>query len=137
MTIWLLEPLAPMIARDGRPFGADPGAAATSLPMPYPGMVAGAWRSRAGQDAEGFFSLSPEAARAIAVSGPLLAAIDDAGGFTLAAPAPADALLLGTGPDDARRRRLAPIDPGDALVPMPDGLLPVGLVGDADAGKPW
>ena len=36
MTIWLVEPRDPLIVREGRPFGPDPGAWATSLPFPFP-----------------------------------------------------------------------------------------------------
>jgi CRISPR-associated protein Cmr3 len=67
MTIWLVEPRDPLIAREGRPFGPDAGASATSLPFPFPSTLAGGVRSRSAIDENGIFQyerddqMSPEA----------------------------------------------------------------------------
>jgi CRISPR-associated protein Cmr3 len=66
MTIWLVEPRDPLIVREGRPFGPDPGASATSLPFPFPSTLAGGVRSRSALDENGAFhyeraeNMSPE-----------------------------------------------------------------------------
>src|SRR6266567_3898941 len=54
MEIWLIEPHDPLIVRDGRPFGPNPGARATSLSFPFPSTTTGGARTRAGlNDKEG------------------------------------------------------------------------------------
>jgi CRISPR-associated protein Cmr3 len=55
MTLWLIEPRDPLIVREGRPFGPDPGASATSLPFPFPSTLAGGVRSRSALDENGAF----------------------------------------------------------------------------------
>ena len=52
---WLIEPIDPLIVRDGRPFGPTPGARARTLPFPFPQTIAGAVRTRDGLDANGRF----------------------------------------------------------------------------------
>ena len=88
MTLWLVEPHDPLIAREGRPFGPDAGASATTLPFPFPSTLAGGVRSRSAIDENGIFQyerddqMSPEALRVrqehleelkeIRIRGPLL-----------------------------------------------------------------
>ena len=48
MTLWRIEPRGPLIVRDGRPFGLNPGARAESLDFPFPATIAGARHHRAG-----------------------------------------------------------------------------------------
>ncbi|HZQ09120.1 MAG TPA: type III-B CRISPR module-associated Cmr3 family protein, partial [Anaerolineae bacterium] len=55
MSVWLIEPRDPLIFRDGRPFNPTPGARAISLPFPYPSTLAGAVRTRVGQNENGVF----------------------------------------------------------------------------------
>jgi CRISPR-associated protein Cmr3 len=95
-TVWVIEPLEPLIVRDGRPFGPHPGARAVSLRFPFPSTTTGGVRTRAGLDATGRFDSStiPEVKR-IEVRGPLLVELDEAGQISqYLPPAPADALLL-------------------------------------------
>lgn len=77
MTTWIMEPRDPLLVRDGRPFGADPGARAMSLPFPFPSTIAGGIRARAGANAEGIFQHVGDKAqlqrlRELRIHGPLL-----------------------------------------------------------------
>lgn len=125
MPTWIIEPRDPLLARDGRPFGATPGAHAAALPFPYPSTTTGGVRTRAGLGPDGAFDPALRATVLdIAVRGPLLVRLDAAGEIaTWLPPAPADALLLpGDAPDSPpRRRRLLPIAP------------PAGAQSDVDA----
>ena len=101
MNIWIIEPHDPLIVRDGRPFGPDPGARAVSLTFPFPSTTTGAVRTQAGRDAAGQFTADPTDMKKIAVRGPLLVEYQqtnnaEAGEWQFLAPAPADALLLET-----------------------------------------
>lgn len=131
MPIWLIEPHDPIIARDGRPFGPNPGARASSLPFPHPSTLIGAMRAAVGSDETGSFDKSRISELLnYAQRGPLLAEYSDAGDLGCMAPAPADALLLQLRGDDKRanRRRLVPLalaagaqcgwPPGSALQPV-------------------
>ena len=53
MTIWIIEPHDPLIVRDGRPFGPNPGVQATSLTFPFPSTTTGGVRTRAGLNSYG------------------------------------------------------------------------------------
>ncbi len=122
--IWLIEPQDPLLARDGRPFSATPGARARSLAFPFPSTTAGAARTRAGEQ-NGYFN--PEAASVVGdipVRGPLLVEVDDSGTPLFFAPAPGDALAFDE--DDGRLvvRRLAPL------------ARPAGMMTDLDDEQP-
>lgn len=72
-----IRPRDPLVFRDGRPFGGDPGARAYSLPWPFPGTLAGAIRTRIGEfEGGGTFqpSFAPKALN-IPIQGPLLGTI--------------------------------------------------------------
>ena len=128
MPTWIIEPRDPLIVRDGRPFGPDPGARARSLPFPFPSTIAGGVRTRAGLKSDGTFDHAradenhPHSVLKIGVRGPLLAALNDDGSFgEWLPPAPADALLLrgdGSGAD-AQRVRLLPLEPPAGSVYLP------------------
>ena len=80
MTGWIIEPYEPLIVRDGRPFGRQPGVLAVSLPFPFPATTTGATRNRAGSDEYGIFRATGDqlqALKKIQVRGPLLARMDD------------------------------------------------------------
>lgn len=104
MTVWILEPRDPLIVRDGRPFGPDPGARATSLLFPFPSTLAGGLRSRAGLDEQNRFryTRADEAAldrlKRLAIRGPLLVQLkddeDDLAPDDWLVPAPRDAALF-------------------------------------------
>ena len=96
---WLILPRDPVLVRDGRPFGPDPGARAESLPFPFPSTIAGAVRERHGEKRGGFGTngVTPDVVRKLPVQGPFLVqfAVDgttDADQLLL--PAPHDSLLL-------------------------------------------
>lgn len=96
MPIWIIEPRDPLIVRDGRPFGPDPGVRATSLAFPFPSTTTGAARNRFGLDDGGRFDHSRiNAVKHLSVRGPLLVELDDEEHLSWFAPAPADALLVG------------------------------------------
>lgn len=98
MTTWMILPRDPIIVRDGRPFGPDPGARADSLPFPFPSTVAGAVRERHGLKLGGFGNNGVDASTVlkVAVQGPFLVRLgnDGAAQADLLLPAPHDALLL-------------------------------------------
>jgi len=130
MPTWIIEPRDPLIVRDGRPFGPQPGARAVSLGFPFPSTTAGGLRTRAGSNTAGYFDAKPEDVKGIAVQGPLLIELDMSGQIIeWLTPAPADALLL-TGRTDNRteRRRLVPLRRFEgATTDGPIGLSLVGL----------
>lgn len=135
MTLWIIEPRDPLIVRDGRPFGADPGARATSLPFPFPSTIAGGLRHKAGMQPDGTFrSDLAEQVKTVAVRGPLLVALkqdrDDIAEWF--APAPSDALLLGETASDGTPslhiKQLVPLAlPPGAHTSLSDNLAPVGM----------
>jgi CRISPR-associated protein Cmr3 len=124
MTIWIMEPRDPLLVRDGRPFGADPGARATSLSFPFPSTIAGGIRARAGLDEQGSFKYTQnnkeelDRLRLLSIRGPLLVQLTSNGEDVTPGQwllrAPRDALLLpakSTEPDKqiARIKQLLPL----------------------------
>ena len=99
MSVWLIQPRDPLVFRDGKPFNATPGARAKSLPFPYPSVLAGGVRTRAGQDETGRFdSRQIDRLLQLNIRGPILVALDEAEdvkGWYF--PAPADSLVLQDG----------------------------------------
>ncbi len=97
MTSWIIEPRDPLIVRDGRPFGPNPGARATTLPFPFPSTIVGALRTKAGLSAkDGIFD--PQQIDTIltyGLCGPLLVELsEDDSIVDWLLPAPTDALIL-------------------------------------------
>ncbi len=140
MTIWIMEPRDPLLVRDGRPFGPDPGARAVSLPFPFPSTIAGGIRARAGVNEEGIFQYSSQNTgeldhlKALQVRGPLLVQLaaddEDITADAWLVPAPCDALLLpaksaGPGSGIASVRQLMPVQ------------LPQGARTDLDQQALW
>lgn len=134
--IWIIEPRDPLIARDGRPFGPDPGARASTLPFPPPSAIIGGLRHKAGMDANGRFDSSPatiDRVKQLRLRGPILAELEDETDVVrqFLFPAPADALVLAPAgssaeTDLARVLRLAPRELSDTVVTnLPDSLQPV------------
>jgi CRISPR-associated protein Cmr3 len=132
MPTWIIEPRDPLVVRDGRPFGPDPGVRATSLPFPFPSTTTGAVRHKAGLGADGSFDRAriPDV-KTRPVRGPLLVRLDEDEN-TIAewfAPAPADALVLETEQRGGALliRQLVPLSiPPGAAINLSDELLPVG-----------
>ncbi|MEI6179173.1 MAG: type III-B CRISPR module-associated protein Cmr3 [Chloroflexales bacterium] len=97
MSIWLIEPRDPLIVRDGRPFGPNPGARAATLPFPLPSTIVGGLRHKAGIDDTGAFDRTAIArVLGLTLRGPLLAELNEETGAIkqFLFPAPADALVL-------------------------------------------
>ena len=67
-----IEPLEPIVARDGRPFGRGQGDRMRSLGWPYPSTVAGSFRTLLGKlSGKGFSSEVVEDLKRISIHGPL------------------------------------------------------------------
>lgn len=114
--LWIIEPRDPLIVRDGRPFGPNPGARARTLPFPFPSTIAGGVRALAGADENGRFDMKNIAAvKDIKVKGPLLVACDSQRETPFLVPAPRDMLMLK--PEDASKANshvnLVPLVPVD------------------------
>jgi CRISPR-associated protein Cmr3 len=133
MSTWIIEPRDPIIVRDGRPFGATPGARAASLNFPFPSTTTGGLRTRAGLGDSGSFDpRNIPVVKRIRVTGPLLVELHDDGEIAeWLAPAPSDALLMESDPGgsgSASLRRLSPLSsPVNAMTDLGGGLSPVGL----------
>lgn len=121
---WEIEPRDPIIVGDGRPFST--GGRGESLNFPFPTTIAGVVRTRKALTCGEDFS---DELLKISIQGPLL--YKDG---LLVAP-PADAVVFDNG-DKYRCVRLAPVKmPDGGYANMPDGLMPVGMVGH-EKGKP-
>lgn len=124
MTVWFIDPHDPLIVRDGRPFGPQPGAQATSLPFPFPSTTTGGVRTRAGLQ-NGTFDKSKaniERVKKIKVRGPLLIQLHPDGNTVerLLVHAPADALFLSRDQSDQKDqpicRRLLPLEMSEGTI---------------------
>jgi CRISPR-associated protein Cmr3 len=141
VNVWLIEPLDPLIARDGRPAAVG---RFDTVAFPYPSMVAGAVRTRMGSHNGAFFlsgSALGELKEKVIVQGPLLAELSSNGGAVRQwlAPAPLDAAFLSSEGDLVTLKRLVPrpLDNGEAMDSLGDeGLVPLAFQGDESYGKP-
>lgn len=131
----LIEPRDPLVVRDGRPFTSSPGARARSLPFPLPQTLAGAVRTRIGLARGLSFPEAAAQVRQIGIHGPLLAECQG-GNWHLMAPAPADAVLLGSS-GKPYLYRLTPLSLGEGVqTNLPEGLHPVGIPRPDNKSKP-
>lgn len=127
---FLIEPLAPLVFRSGKPFGAQAGADGAAFPPPS--SLAGLVRTLHAEQHGTPFS---GALREIAVAGPLLARRAAGGALTPLCPKPADAIYLKEG-EQPRVLRLRPAAlPDGTGCDLPDGLLPLRMDERLD-GKP-
>ena len=139
MNSFLLEPLAPVVVRSGRPFDGQSGADAARFPPPS--TLAGALRTALAESGGSMFS--PELS-AIQVAGPLPVRLDAAGTpVSLLVPKPADALYFWDSAKKAKqlvRARPAAFAAGEGS-DLAAGLLPVTLaspvLGKPDSGSRW
>lgn len=123
MSVWMIEPRDPIIFRDGKPFNPTPGARAKSLPFPYPSTIAGAIRTRKGQNDAGQFIGNPEELKKFGIRGPVLMEWDKP--EICYFPAPADCLVVADENDKAKAKRLwaRPVDvESDEASNLPDEL---------------
>lgn len=142
MKTWIIEPRDPLIARDGRPFTADPGARAKSLPFPFPSTTAGTVRTRYGFTLGDFNDEAQKrelilTVKQIAVQGPLLVELDGKGEIEdWLLPTPADAMLFEAGAKQAHIKQLVPLPlPEGAYTDLPDDLRPVRFASDHAISK--
>jgi CRISPR-associated protein Cmr3 len=121
MTVLQIIPRDPIVARDGRPFGAAGGNRMRSLDWLLPSVLAGSLRTTLGKAAKRDFSAhNIEALLRVEIAGPLPRADGQ-----LYLPAPEDCVV----PPNGRILRALPqqsSDGGGCDWPLP-GLLPVGL----------
>ncbi len=140
MKTWIIEPRDPLIARDGRPFTADPGARAKSMPFPFPSTTTGTMRTRYGYgkpDFTGFDEKLIEEVRKIQAQGPLLVELDSKGEIEdWLLHAPADAVLFEAGAKQAHIKQLVapPLSEG-MYTDLPDDLRPVCFASDDAINK--
>ncbi|HEY0556749.1 MAG TPA: type III-B CRISPR module-associated protein Cmr3 [Thermoanaerobaculia bacterium] len=142
MSVWLVEPLDPLIARDGRP--SSVGGHFFTVSFPYPSMLAGAVRTRMGCE-NGAFTVPKgslnDLKEKVVVQGPLLAELkaDSDDVLQWFAPAPRDLTILQGDDKKTTIRRLipCPLHPGEAMDSLSEeGLHPVGSAGEETYGKP-
>ncbi|MBN1547549.1 MAG: type III-B CRISPR module-associated protein Cmr3 [Syntrophaceae bacterium] len=125
-----LTPRDPLIARDGRPFGAGQGQRMRSLDWFYPSVVAGSLRTLLGKQTDPSFSADTiKVLKALSISGPL-PIVDD----TLFFPRPHDCLVSG---QDRLGHSIRPMtfQEGEGS-DLPDGLHPVLLPDGVEDFKP-
>jgi len=130
MRTWIIEPRDPLIARDGRPFSASPGARAATLPFPFPSTIIGAFRTRAGRNGDGIFDRSKiSAVKEIGLRGPLLVQLNPQGEIEdWFVPSPADVLLLKCqAEDEAEIKRLTALKLDKGKTNLPHNLQLVGM----------
>mgnify|MGYP005852409589 CR=1 FL=1 len=130
-----LRGVDPLLFRDGRPFSDELGAQrADSLPVPYPGVIAGAVRTAVGcaagwkWDADG-----PAKAQALEVHGPVVCVGD---GKPVVA-APADAVIYKPDGEKGNLPKcmcLRPMEvPQDSGCNIPEGMLPLRVTNEEKA----
>jgi CRISPR-associated protein Cmr3 len=128
---YLIETLAPLVFRSGKPFGSQTGADGATFPPPS--SLAGLLRTLHADQNRIAFS---DELKDIAVAGPLLAWRTLVNVLTPLLPKPADAVYLLGNDGKARVLRLAPAPlPDGCGCDLPDALLPVGMAERLD-GKP-
>ena len=123
MHTYLIEPLAPLVFRSGKPFAGQTGADGGNFPLPS--SAAGLLRTLAADQKKQAFSddLKQQAAR-----GPLLVRYQTVNQLTVLAPKPADALYFkGADGNTCIVRLLPQAFDGDCGSDLPDGLLPVQM----------
>lgn len=120
----------PLVARDGRPFGAGQGTRMKGLPWPYPSVVAGSLRTAFGKAAGIDFDKSAADLLKVEVAG-----VFPARDGTLYLPAPADCVVH---PDNGplRARPDEPRDDGEGCDFPAAGLRPVVLPAEVNDFKP-
>jgi len=128
----VIIPRDPLLFRDGKPFNADPGAAARTLTWPMPRTCAGAVRTHIGNSCGwDWHKEGPDKAKAVTFHGPLLAARRcPRSDWQIYLHAPADAVIFR---DDKELRvmRLRPWKlPDGAGCDLPEGLLPLRVERD-------
>ncbi len=130
MTHFFIDPKAPLLFRDGRPFGSSERA--ETLPFPLPSTLAGALRTAYGEQRNHHFAETYSALLQRTVAGPLLAARSLYGDeVTIYFPKPADAVYFRQQETtEAIRLRPVVLSPDQGGTDLPHALLPVCLSQD-------
>jgi CRISPR-associated protein Cmr3 len=142
MKTWIIEPRDPLIARDGRPFTADPGARAKSLSFPFPSTTAGTVRTRYGYGRPGYTGFDEkliEEVKKIQVQGPLLVELGTEGEIKdWLLPAPLDAVLFEdeANTKQAHIKQLVVCRLSEGMrTDLPSSLIPVGFASYDEISK--
>jgi len=132
----VIQPRDPLLFRDGRPFSADPGALATSLPWPLPSTVSGAVRHFVGECAGWNWEKDgPDLALNVSVKGPLMI-VQKKEGWEIYVKAPADAVPLECKNEFMVLKPLEKTpDSAGTLWPNDCGLKPVKVTSDDKPAK--
>lgn len=139
MPDYLISPKAPLIFRNGKPFGTEDNFADT-LAFPLPSTIAGAMRTAWAESQTNGFDYTTGADKLLRkkVLGPLLVRLNDAETKPdIFFPAPADSLCLNDSNGKRKINRLYPdgINADEEGTDLPGSLLPVFLDSD-DQSKP-
>jgi len=130
----VLRPRDPLLVRDGRPFGRDPGARAESLHWPLPSTIAGALRTFIGPSAMPPFKWDgdgPERALRVPVRGPLMVATSPGGQWKVHVPRPLDTSVVCEPDDRVVFKGLRPAGSQPAgWSNLPASLLPMAIEDD-------
>ncbi len=129
MQNYLIEPLAPLVFRSGKPFGAAAGADGNNFPLPS--SSAGLLRTVAADQTKQAFSV---ALKQQVCRGPLLVKYEDAKSLTILVPKPANAMYM-KGQDNVVRLSPQAFDNTECGSDLPTGLLPVQMQSSIK-GKP-
>lgn len=123
MNTYLIEPLAPLVFRSGKPFGSQ--SAADGANFPLPSSMAGMLRTvTADQNQQAF----DESLKQQAVYGPLLVRYQDEKTLEILVPKPADAMYLKNTNDKTELVKLSPKPFADGCFSdLPNNLLPVQM----------
>jgi CRISPR-associated protein Cmr3 len=126
MNTYLIEPLAPLVFRSGKPFGSQAGADGANFPLPS--SMAGMLRTVTADQQNMSFS---EDLKQQVVRGPFLARYENSNSFDILVPKPADALYLKDSTDKTILIRLSPKPfKSGCYSDLPTGLLPVQMEQD-------
>jgi CRISPR-associated protein Cmr3 len=94
MSVWIVDPIDPLVFGDGRPFSAIPGGVLRSRPLPPPTALAGVVRAQLGKSTGRFDATQIPALLQISVRGPLVALLNAKGEVDeWLAPRPLDAVV--------------------------------------------
>lgn len=143
MKAYIIEPLDPIIVRDGKPFNNNGALRASSMVFPMPSTTTGALRTRIGLvNKKKFDSEYVKYLKSISVQGSLLVSLNESGEINFFCPAPADVVIFD---DQSTEKEMVVLKP---LVPLkiPDsvsfnkiresGMNIVGFSGNDASKKP-
>lgn len=137
MNNYLIEPLAPLVFRSGKPFAAASGADGSNFPLPS--SISGLLRTITADQQKLAFN---DALKQQACKGPLLVKYESTEKATILVPKPADALYFKAKDGTEKLVRLSPKafdagTDGECGSDLPNGLLPVQMqMEESLKGKP-